>query len=68
LQSAWIAKGTWLVPGVNHAPAVVSVTPSSVSGLAQTFNFVFSDPDGYQSLAWCVLKDAIFSRVKDPSG
>jgi hypothetical protein len=30
----------------------VSVTPSSGTGSSQTFSFLFSDPDGYQDIAW----------------
>jgi hypothetical protein len=34
----------------NQPPATVSVSPSSGSGLSQTFNFTVSDPDGYADL------------------
>ena len=38
-------------PAVNQAPSVVSVTPSSGSGLGpQTFSYVYSDPNGYQDI------------------
>jgi hypothetical protein len=30
----------------------VSVTPSSGSGISQTFSFVYSDPNGYTDLSW----------------
>jgi hypothetical protein len=33
-------------------PSGVSVTPSSGTGLTQTFTFVYSDTGGYASLAW----------------
>ena len=35
---------------VTHAPTVVSSTPSSGSGSAQTFSFVFAEQDGYAGI------------------
>jgi hypothetical protein len=49
LDSGWQQKGTWTVSGaVLLAP--VSVTPSSGTGAAQTFSFVFADPGGYAAI------------------
>ncbi len=50
LSSGWQLKGTWTVPGGNQPPSVVSVTPSSGSGSAQTFSFVFSDANGFADI------------------
>jgi len=36
----------------NQPPHLVSVTPASGSGSAQTFAFVYSDPNGYTELPW----------------
>ncbi len=35
-----------------HPPANESVSPSSGSGAIQTFEFTYSDPDGYEQLGW----------------
>jgi hypothetical protein len=50
LTNAWQLMGTWTP--ANPAPTVVSLIPSSGSGSSQTFSFVFSDPAGYQDMAW----------------
>src|SRR2546422_1185679 len=34
------------------APTAVSVSHSGESGSTQTFQFVYSDPDGYADLSW----------------
>ena len=48
-SSAWQIIGSWSVTAAsNQPPSVVSVTPSSGSGLGpQTFSFVYSDPNGF---------------------
>jgi len=52
-NSGFQLLGSWQVPGgVNEAPAGVSVTPSSGSGSAQTFSFVFSDANGNLDIQW----------------
>ena len=50
--SSWQIPGSWSIPpAVNQPPSVVSVTPNSGSGLGpQTFNFVYSDPNGFSYL------------------
>jgi hypothetical protein len=48
--TAWQARGTWTV--VSAPPASVSVTPSSGSGLNQTFSFVYTDPYGVGDISW----------------
>ncbi len=35
----------------NSPPSAVSVTPSSGTGLTQTFSFLFSDPNGFTDIA-----------------
>jgi hypothetical protein len=51
LSSGWVTPGTWTVPGgANHPPVVVSSTPSSGNGTAQTFAFLFSEQDGYATI------------------
>jgi hypothetical protein len=49
-NSGWQALGVWNVPGQNTFPSVVSVNPSSGSGLNKIFTFTFSDTHGYQDL------------------
>jgi len=50
LNSGWQQRGTWTV--ANFAPEALSVTPSSGSGIAQTFQFTFRDGDGHNQLQW----------------
>jgi hypothetical protein len=46
----------WLFAQIAGAtPTPVSVTPSSGSGLSQTFSFVFSDTGGAGSIIWTQL-------------
>ncbi len=52
LVSNWIQTGAWTVPSGNQPPSAASVVPSSGSGFGpQTFQFTYSDPDGYANLA-----------------
>jgi hypothetical protein len=51
VNTSLVARGTWTIPGGSRGwsagtPAAVSVSPSSGSGLSQTFVFVFSDTGG----------------------
>ena len=46
LNSGWQTAGTWTVPSGSAPPSVVSVSPSSGSGLSQTFTFTLSDAAG----------------------
>jgi hypothetical protein len=48
-NSGWLKLGTWGVSA--GAPTVVSVTPNSGSGTAQTFSAVYRDPNGAADLA-----------------
>jgi hypothetical protein len=50
LDSGWQQRGTWTV--ANFAPETLSVSPSSGSGTAQTFQFAFRDGDGHTQLQW----------------
>jgi uncharacterized repeat protein (TIGR01451 family) len=52
-NSGWQPMGTWTVP-LSSAPAPVSVTPVSGSGLSQTFAFQYADTLGATDLsaAW----------------
>jgi hypothetical protein len=50
-NSGWQQLGTWTVPSTG-TPTAVSETPSSGSGLTQTFAFVYSDTAGTSSLQW----------------
>jgi hypothetical protein len=47
--SGWQQRGSWVVP--NSPPQAVSVTPASGQGSAQTFQFLFSDANGYNNIA-----------------
>jgi len=48
-SSNWQFLGTYTV--VSGSPQALSVTPSSGSGLTQTFNYTFSDPNGAADIA-----------------
>ncbi len=48
-SSGWQQRGSWVVP--NSPPQAVSVTPASGLGSAQTFQFLFSDANGYNDIA-----------------
>ena len=50
LDSGWVQRGSWTVPGWGP-PSAVSVTPSSGSGPAQTFAFLYSHPNGYAAIS-----------------
>ena len=52
LVSGFQTLGTWTVPGTGSSPPqVVSVSPSSGTGSAQVFSFVYLDPNGQGDLA-----------------
>ncbi|HWQ57284.1 MAG TPA: SBBP repeat-containing protein [Bryobacteraceae bacterium] len=65
LNSGLQALGTWVVPGSTAPPVAVSVSPSSGSGLTQTFSAAFSDADGYEDIVWALI---LISPVLDGSG
>ena len=44
-NSGWVLKGTW-TPAAAGPPTVVSLSPTSGSGLTQTFTGMYSDPGG----------------------
>ena len=50
--------GTWTVQQTNTAPAAVSVSPASGSGLSPTFTFQFSHPGGYAMVAAAAIRVA----------
>ena len=58
-NTGWQSRGSWSIPGNSSppppppasGPSAVSVTPSSGSGLTQTFTFQYSDSTGASSLA-----------------
>ncbi len=53
VAAGWKQMGSWTVTqSGNQPPAVVSVTPSSGTGLNQTFAFAYSDPYGFSDLNW----------------
>ena len=49
-SSGSVSLGTWTVPAATTLGAVAS-SPSSGNSASQSFNAVFSDPNGYQSLS-----------------
>ena len=49
--SGWQTMGTWTVPAASGPPTTVSVTPSSGSGLQQTFALQYADPLGATDLS-----------------
>jgi predicted chitinase len=51
LSSSWLSMGTWTIPGANQPPTNVSVSPSSGSGMTQTFAFTASSVNGYHDVA-----------------
>ncbi len=48
--SSYVALGGWTIPASTSLGGIAA-TPSSGTGANQTFTFVFSDPNGYQSLS-----------------
>jgi uncharacterized membrane protein len=53
-NSGWQTMGSWTVPATSGPPTTVSVTPSSGSGIQQTFALQYADPLGATDLtsAW----------------
>jgi hypothetical protein len=49
LNTGWQQIGSWTV--ADSPPSIVSLTPSSGSGLSQTFSVAVSDPDGAADIA-----------------
>lgn len=50
LSSGWVTVGTWN-PGQPAAPTVTSLTPSSGTGLTQTFSITLTDTNGVADIA-----------------
>ncbi|MCW5979222.1 MAG: SBBP repeat-containing protein [Bryobacteraceae bacterium] len=50
LDSGWQTRGAWSIPG--NPPQAASMNPSSGTGVTQTFQFVFTDADGFGQIAW----------------
>jgi hypothetical protein len=50
-NSNWSLKGTWTVPFGPQTPVPQSVTPSTGTGLAQTFTAAYSDANGATDIA-----------------
>jgi hypothetical protein len=61
-NSGWQQLGSWTIPGTTGTPAAVSVTPSSGSGMSQTFALHYSDTAGAANLqfvyAWFNTQEA----------
>ncbi|MBL8237560.1 MAG: hypothetical protein JNM66_09090 [Bryobacterales bacterium] len=55
LSSGWITAGTWNPNGAPAAPTVSSLTPSSGSGVSQTFTAVLSDANGHSDIASALI-------------
>jgi hypothetical protein len=51
LQLAFQTTGAWTVPSGNAAPVSLSVSPSTGSGLVQSFSFLTADPNGNQDIS-----------------
>jgi len=47
--SGWIQKGTW-TPALTAPPTLVSLSPTSGTGVSQTFSAVYGDPNGISDL------------------
>ena len=45
-SSGFVQEGTWTTNANAGPPTVVSISPSSGSGLTQTFSAVYNDPNG----------------------
>jgi len=52
--SGWVKEGVW-IPSSLGPPLDVSISPSSGTGLTQTFSAVYSDPDGLADLSDVVV-------------
>ena len=63
--SGWQQMGTWNVAATAQAPANVSVSPASGTGVAQTFAFKSSSVNGYSYIAWMQM---IFNYGVDGTG
>ncbi|HYW43116.1 MAG TPA: hypothetical protein VE959_09685 [Bryobacteraceae bacterium] len=51
-NSGWQALATWTVPGaVTTGPAVSGMSPARSIGLRQTYNFTFTDTNGWQDIS-----------------
>jgi uncharacterized membrane protein len=48
-DTAWLSRGAWTVPATTLA--VVSSSPGSGTGFTQMFNFLYSDANGFASIA-----------------
>jgi hypothetical protein len=55
VNSGWQEIGTWTTSFVTQPPAVTSVSPSSGSGLSQTFTAIYNDPNGVGNISEAVL-------------
>ena len=55
LGTGWQQSGSWTVPQMNRAPAVVSMTPSSGTGSSQAFTVAMTDPDGAEDIGGTLL-------------
>jgi hypothetical protein len=49
-SSGWVQKGTWTPVSLGN-PAIISVSPTSGTGITQTFTGVYSDPNGISDLS-----------------
>ena len=65
-NSGWQTMGTWTVPAASGPPTTVSVTPSSGSGLQQTFALQYADPLGATDLSsvWVWITVEFWYRVE----
>jgi hypothetical protein len=53
-NSGFVQKGTW-TPSSAGSPTVVSLSPSSGTGLTQTFAAIYSDPNGLADLSSVIV-------------
>ena len=62
-NSGWFALGTWNIPGsAISGPGVGGVTPGHSTGFAQTFQFTFTDTNGFQDIA---VADVLINNAID---
>ncbi|MBS1859906.1 MAG: SBBP repeat-containing protein, partial [Acidobacteria bacterium] len=67
VNSGWQTMGTWTVPAPSGAGTAVSVTPSSGSGVTQTFRVVAADPLGVSDIGavWIWFNNNITSAANN---
>jgi hypothetical protein len=54
-SSGWVQEGSWTPAASLGPPTIVSITPTSGTGLSEVFTLVASDPNGANDLSGALL-------------